>query len=121
LKSERDEGDWCYEARDLLSFVGQGMSERDAAARARVSAEELRAWRRIPGFRRALRRARRTGGGLTANGICNLDQFLPAETPAQSMDREARERELRASIPSNGELWGPTYGPAGGRQWAPAS
>jgi hypothetical protein len=104
LKSERDERDWCYEARDVINFVGTGMSERDAAARAGVSAEELRAWKRQKGFRVALRNARRNGGGLTANGICNLAQLMPPETDVEAAERESRERE---QLYRDTNLWGP--------------
>jgi len=91
LKSERDETEWCYEARDVIGFVGQGMTDSQAAERAGVSAEEMRAWKRQKGFRAALRRARRSGGGLTANGICSLAQLLPPETDIDSSEREANE------------------------------
>jgi transposase len=110
LKSERDETAWCYEARDVLGFVGEGMSERDAATRAGVSAEELRGWKRQKGFRAALRQARRNKGGLTAQGICNLAQLMPPETDVEAGERERRERE---QVDPPGSLWGPTYGPRG--------
>jgi hypothetical protein len=112
LKSERDVTDWCYQARDVLNFVGQSMSERDAAARAGVSAEELRGWKRQRGFRAALRQARRNGGGLTANGICNMAQLLPPDTPEEIAEAEARARER--APPAPGELWGPQYGAGAG-------
>jgi hypothetical protein len=108
LKSEHDEAAWCYEARDVLGFVGQGMSERDAAARAGVSAEELRAWKRMKAFRAALKRVRKTGGGLTAQGICNLAQFEPPETIEEAGERERRER---GQVDSPGSHFGPMMQP----------
>jgi hypothetical protein len=108
LKSEEDTTTWCSAAKDFLGFVGDGMSEREARDRARVSADQIRQWKRIPGFREAIRRARSNGGGLTAKGVCNLAQVMPPETDVEAGERERREWE-RVDPP--GSLWGPQYGP----------
>jgi hypothetical protein len=112
LKSEKEARDWCYEAKDFLSFVGQGMSEREARDRARISSEELRQWKRMPGFRDAIRQARRNRGGLTAQGICSLAQLAPPETDEQAGERERLER---AQLAPPGDIFGPLYGAGGGR------
>jgi len=65
----------CWEARSFLGYCAEGRSDREAARQAGVSDEILRDWKSHKAFRNLIRQARRNGPGLTARGICNLDQL----------------------------------------------
>lgn len=80
FRREVDERELVDKARSFLDGIRLGRSEREAAERAEVSAEELRGWKRDGAFRAAIKRAKRDGPGLTAQGICSfeqLDQLAP--------------------------------------------
>ena len=57
-KKEREDNEFDWAARSILDGVSDGLSESEAAARAGVSADELRTWRRDAHFRAAVKRAR---------------------------------------------------------------
>jgi hypothetical protein len=101
FKREVDEKELVYEARSVLDGVRLGLTEAEAAKRAGVPMEDLRSWKRDGSYRHALRRARTEGPGLTAQGICSLEQFLPEEprpvvppptTPAWQLGRKGWRR-----------------------------
>jgi hypothetical protein len=60
-EAEANEADLSFEAREVLHAVGHGKTEAQAAAEAGIGLEELRAWKRDPAFRAAIKRARREG------------------------------------------------------------
>lgn len=60
-RREADENELSYQAQNVLERVRHGLSEAEAAESANVEVDELRRWKRTPGFRAALNRARREG------------------------------------------------------------
>src|SRR5271165_5076683 len=60
-KREQDENELSWAARRVLEGVRRGLSDDQAAAEANIDEDELRAWKRDPHFRSAIRRARREG------------------------------------------------------------
>jgi hypothetical protein len=96
LKAETDAREWCWEARDLLGFIRDGMSERKAAERARVTQEQLRQWKRIPGFRNAIRRAKREGPVVhiwSMDDLTEDDLSEPSIAPAPGTSEREIERQ----------------------------
>ena len=81
FRRETDEREFEWSARSVLDGVRMGLTETEAAKRAGVPLEDLRRWKRDGSYRHALRRARTDGPGLTAQGICTLEQIAPSEEP----------------------------------------
>jgi hypothetical protein len=102
FKSEVDEKDLVDGARSVLEGIRQGLSEPEAAKRAGVSGDELRRWKRKDAYREAIRRAKREEPGLTARGICSLEQFAPPEDPHAIPPPGASE-------PPPGTIFGPQW------------
>ena len=75
FKSEVDEKELVDGARSVLEGIRQGLSELEAAKRAGVPLDELRRRKRKDSYREAIRRAKHEEPGLTAQGICRLDQI----------------------------------------------
>jgi hypothetical protein len=57
FRRDADEREFVRPARRYLSAIRRGMSEADAAKRARISADQPRTWMREPAFAQAYRRA----------------------------------------------------------------
>ena len=99
-KKEREDKEFDWAARAILDGVSEGLSESKAAARAGVSAEELRTWRRDAHFRAAVKRAR------TEDRVPKVWWF-----PNEPEDPGHAIPPPSSSQPRPGEIMGPQMGP----------